>query len=199
MAAVNTPAANPGRIRLRQGPSRWPTPAAGPFGGALSFKALAWAFDQDLRNPDKCVLIALAYRDSHDEPHGCFPSIPRIARDCGISERTVQRCLINLESLGLIKRHLRSHRSTFYFMPLAWVVSDGHRPGVKQPPTLASQRHPEPKDLTVIERRPRAQSRSARNRVDDEIEKRRRIEAQQKRLLREEAVQCEVKVGTGPR
>jgi hypothetical protein len=168
-------------------------------GGDLSFKALAWAFDQDLRNPDKCVLTALAYRDNHDEPHGCYPSIPRIARDCGISERTVQRCLIDLESLGLIKRVLRPHRSTFYFMPLAWVVSDSHHRGVRQPPPLVSQTHPEPKDLTVIQRKPRAQSRSAKNRFDDEIEKRRRIEEQQKRLLREEAERRELRVGSGPR
>jgi hypothetical protein len=165
----------------------------------LSFKALAWAFDQDLRNPDKCVLIALAYRDNHDEPHGCYPSVPRIAKDCGVSERTVQRCLIDLESLGLIERHLRSHRSTLYFMPLAWVVSDSHRPGVNQPPTLASQSHAEPKDLTAIQRKPRAQSRSARNRTDDWMEKRRRIEAQQRRLLEEDALRSELRVGSGPR
>jgi DNA-binding transcriptional MocR family regulator len=161
----------------------------------LSFKALAWAFDQDVRNPEKSVLIALAYRDNHDEPHGCWPSIPRIAKDCGISQRTVQRSLYSLESLGLIHRRGRSHKSTFYFMPLAWVVSESHHPGVTQSPPLVSVRHPEPKVLTVRERKPRAQPRSARNYFDEEIEQRRRLEAKTKREQKEDEVRRELYVG----
>jgi len=131
----------------------------------LSFKALAWAFDQELKNPEKTVLIALAYRDNHDDPHGCFPSIPRIAKDCGISERTAQRCLRNLEEAGVIRSQKRHYRSTFYSIPAVWVVSDSHplvshshplvshshHPGVSPSPPLVSHSHPEPKDLTVIE------------------------------------------------
>lgn len=118
-------------------------------GGRMSFKALAWAFDQELNNPEKSVLIALAYRDNHDEPHGCYPSIPRIAKDCGISERTVQRSIAFLESKKLVRLHRRDNRSTFYSMPSAWVVSHSHHPGVTQSPPLVSHSHPEPKDLTI--------------------------------------------------
>jgi Helix-turn-helix domain len=176
-----------------------PRLSAALMGGAMSFKALAWAFEQQIGNPQKTVLIALAYRDNHDDPHGCFPSIPRIALDCGLSERTVQRCLLWLEELKFIKRRSRPHTSTFYYMPLAWVVSDSHHPGGPQSPPLVSDSHPEPKVLTVIERKPRAQTRSARNRFDEMMEQKRKIEAQGKRLLKEQAVAVELNVGGGPR
>ena len=161
----------------------------------MSFEALSWAIKQELKAPEKSVLLMLAYRDNPDPPHGCFPSIPRIAKDCGLSERTVQRCLDRLEAVGLIKRGLRSHRSTLYSIPYAWVVSQSHHPGVRQSPPLVSHSHPEPKVLTQKERKPRAQTRSARDRFDDEIERQRRIEAQQRREAQDAAVRRELMVG----
>src|ERR1700722_7466841 len=132
---------------------RVPTHSASPplVGGELSFKALAWAFDQDIASPAKAVLIAMAYRDNHDEPHGCYPSIPRIARDCGISTRTAQNCIRYLEGRRLITSRPRPNKSTFYSMPLAWVVQDVHQGGAPRAPGVVQDVHPEPKGLTVSE------------------------------------------------
>jgi hypothetical protein len=47
--------------------------------------------------------------------------------------------------------------------------------------------------------KPRAQTRSARNRFDEMMEQKRKIEAQAKRLLQEQAVAVELNVGGGPR
>ncbi len=59
---------------------------------------------------------------------------------------------------------------------------------------------PEPSAEPSVNRKPRAQSRSARNRFDDGMEeKRRRIEEKNKRLMREEELRREVNVGSGPR
>jgi hypothetical protein len=161
----------------------------------LSFKALYWAFEQEIHNPEKSVLIALAYRDNHDEPHGCWPSIPRIAKDCGLSERSVQYCIERLVNLGLVNRKLRPHKSTFYYMPLVWLVQGVHHPGASQSPPLVQGVHPEPKVLTVRERKPRAQSRSARDRFDEEMEQRRRLEAKTLREKKEAEVYAELHVG----
>jgi helix-turn-helix protein len=96
-------------------------------GEPLSFKALAWAFEQGIKNPEKAVLIALAYRDNHDYPHGCFPSLARMAEDCGLHSSTVVRCLDELQNLGLVKRTRRRDEkgdaaSTFYTLPMVWGV-----------------------------------------------------------------------------
>jgi hypothetical protein len=48
-------------------------------------------------------------------------------------------------------------------------------------------------------KKPRAQTRSARNRFDEMMEQKRKIEAQAKRLLQEQAVAVELNVGGGPR
>jgi hypothetical protein len=51
----------------------------------------------------------------------------------------------------------------------------------------------------TTQRKTRAQSRSARNRFDDEQEQRRRIAAQANRLKKEEETRREIMVGVGPR
>jgi hypothetical protein len=102
----------------------------------MSFKAQAWAIEQqDVAGLEKFVLIMLAYRDSHDEPHGCYPSIERIALDCGIGRSTVIEHLNSLEEKGKIKRTRRTdsqggNTSNFYEFPV-W-GSDSRRGVVRQ-------------------------------------------------------------------
>ena len=92
-------------------------------GEKLSFKAQQWAIEQaDVKSPDKFVLFMLAYRDNPDEPHGCFPSLNRIAKDCGLSRSTVQECIKRLLSTGKVKmehrRGTKGHPSSnYYTMP----------------------------------------------------------------------------------
>ena len=68
----------------------------------MSYKAMDWAFDQDLDDPQmKFVLIALCKHC--DEKGVCYPSALRLSNLTGLSQRTVQRKLKQLEQMQLIK------------------------------------------------------------------------------------------------
>lgn len=78
--------------------------------GALKMGVLAvsWAFRQRISGNEKVVLLAIA--DHADDDGKCWPSIPLIAEKACVSERTVQRILVNLEADNLVKRVARSDR-----------------------------------------------------------------------------------------
>lgn len=138
-------------------------------GGVLSFKAQQWALEQDdVRFPDKFVLFMLAYRDNHDEPHGCYPSLNRMAKDCGLSRRTVIRSIKRLVKSGKVKSE-RRHKvngdpsSNYYSFPTVWegsvtqspppskVVSRRHRGSALRSPRVVSDSHPNLLDGTIEE------------------------------------------------
>jgi hypothetical protein len=81
----------------------------------------AWLFTQwsrrDLSARAKIVLFALSERS--DQNLTCFPSIARVAKDCGISRQTVVLALKELVGARLIERRQRRTKSgdldsTFY-------------------------------------------------------------------------------------
>lgn len=68
----------------------------------MSHRAVHWAMEQrDLRPSTWRVLMLLA--DRHNPDHGCFPSLELLAHDCGMSRRSVQDQLGELEKRGLIR------------------------------------------------------------------------------------------------
>jgi len=68
----------------------------------MSYKAMDWAFSQELDDPQmKFVLIALCKHC--DEKGVCYPSALRLSNLTGLSHRTVQRKLKQLEQRQLIK------------------------------------------------------------------------------------------------
>lgn len=71
----------------------------------MSYHAQVWARGLELPPAPKSVLLALAFRA--DINQACLPSQGRIARDTGLSERTVRRHLRWLEAQGLITRKKR--------------------------------------------------------------------------------------------
>jgi hypothetical protein len=89
----------------------------------MSFAAMQWALEQKgLRALDKWVLFMLAYRDNPEPPHGCFPSIARIADDCGTSRPSVKRAIKRLAQQGKLTITHRSSEasgltSSFYSLP----------------------------------------------------------------------------------
>ena len=108
----------------------------------MSFKALDWAIDQgnDLTSAEKFVLVVLAYRDNHDEPHGCYPSLKRLAKDCNLSRRTAVRAIRSLERKNKISiRRSGKHGSNHYQITGVWggdtmtLGSDTMSPGVVTP------------------------------------------------------------------
>jgi hypothetical protein len=75
-------------------------------------KDIDWAIKQVAPHTCKHVLLILANRA--DKKHQCFPSLFSIATDTGMTRRSVMRCVITLEALGLILRKQRGTDSTLY-------------------------------------------------------------------------------------
>ena len=69
----------------------------------MSYKALSWAADLKLRWSEKIVLMMLANR-ADPKTNCCFPSIPKLADDCGMSQAQARKAVVNLEKMGLVRR-----------------------------------------------------------------------------------------------
>ena len=66
----------------------------------MSFSASAWALRCPVTGPTKAVLLVLAIHANQDEV--CWPSVETIAREAGVSERSVQDGIRDLEKAGLV-------------------------------------------------------------------------------------------------
>lgn len=67
----------------------------------------------------RAMLVILYLINRADYNMTCFPSVKRIAQDCSISPRTVQRALNDIIDAGFLKRESRFHekggqRSNYY-------------------------------------------------------------------------------------
>jgi hypothetical protein len=80
----------------------------------VSVRAMAWAWEQDLPEGDKLLLMALA--DHADDEGFCWPGQESLGRKIGRSERTVRERLKRLETKGFLSRRPRyngsGHRSS---------------------------------------------------------------------------------------
>ncbi len=52
--------------------------------------------------PNRAIVVYLYLADRAGQKGNCFPSVPRIARDTGLSERTVQRAVLDLKKAGFV-------------------------------------------------------------------------------------------------
>lgn len=68
----------------------------------MSFQAMTWAVEQRLPARDKIVLMMLANRTNH-ETGLCFPSMRRLADECGLSETTTKEAIKALVASGLVE------------------------------------------------------------------------------------------------
>lgn len=68
----------------------------------MSFQAMTWAVDQDLKTNEKMVLVMLANCSNHHTGQ-CNPSHKRLAKECGMSISTLKRCIERLEEAGFLK------------------------------------------------------------------------------------------------
>jgi len=88
----------------------------------MSNKVSDLAWQQTLRTTTKFVLIALS--DHADKDGWCWPGKPLLAKKCGLTERAVQKALVELEDQGLIEVQERfrkdgSQKSNgYYVLPL---------------------------------------------------------------------------------
>lgn len=67
----------------------------------MSFQAMAWAVEQELKTTEKMVLVMLANRCNHDTGR-CDPSHKRLAKECGMSVSTLKRCIERLAEQGML-------------------------------------------------------------------------------------------------
>ncbi len=87
-------------------------------GVSMSIAALKWALELPLEDiAAKSVLIALA--DPYSEQNECcWPSMARLRLYTGATERTIQRAIQRLEKLGLVRRHIRPHKTSIFELSL---------------------------------------------------------------------------------
>ena len=75
----------------------------------MSIQALTWCVRQNCPTPtSKLVLFVLS--NYADDRNSCFPSEKHLAQICGVSSRTVRRCLAQLSYNGLITINLRRYK-----------------------------------------------------------------------------------------
>ena len=100
----------------------------------------AWAC-RSVEGPTKTVLVRAACFVA-DDGTGFFASVARVAADCGLCERTVQRAIAELVSVGLLELVAESdpvrHRAREYRIVTEALVAppapDKSAPGVRVTP-----------------------------------------------------------------
>lgn len=91
----------------------------------------------------KFVLLALC--DNANDQGECYPSIPTLAAKCSMSERSVQRHIMDMEEAGILKREMRTGRSTIYHIdPRKFDTPDKLTPPTQCHPTPDTMSPPPP-------------------------------------------------------
>lgn len=106
---------------------------------------MALAFRTGLPSTKKLVLLALC--DSANDQGECYPSIDALEQKCSLSDRAVQKAVVELEVAGYLSRQLRPGRATLYLM----TPERGSPPNVVHPerrsPTPERRSPPPPNDV----------------------------------------------------
>ena len=80
----------------------------------MSVRVMSKVWDSEkVFGMDKFVLLAIA-DNAWDDGTNSWPSVTTIMKKCGIARSTVQRCMRNLESLGLLDTTQRFGTSNMY-------------------------------------------------------------------------------------
>ena len=78
----------------------------------MSIALMTQAWKSGLPAGQKMVLLALC--DNANDQGECYPSVTMLAAKCSMGERSVQRHITDLEELGILRREMRTGRSTVY-------------------------------------------------------------------------------------
>lgn len=85
----------------------------------MSISLIAKVFATDLCPTRRLVLLALADAvNERRQSKGCWPSVATLMRKTGLSDRAIQKALIDLETAGYITRKMRKGTSTIYYVHL---------------------------------------------------------------------------------
>ena len=117
----------------------------------MSYRALSWAAKQSLPAYEKLVLLMLADRaDDHDK---CWPSVPKLMKDCSISRAQVQKCCKKLEERGLLRRDAQTRTygqtSNMYYLNLSITIENVVNTPASNRGPPASNRYPEPVTINL--------------------------------------------------
>lgn len=84
----------------------------------MSFRAISWAFAQNIPGSEKLILLSLANRS--DDKGDCWPSMSTIAKDAGVSRATVLRMVVKLEQRNLValEKRMTSHGKSSHIYTL---------------------------------------------------------------------------------
>lgn len=104
----------------------------------------------------KMVLLALC--DNANDQGECYPSINMLAKKCSMAERTVQQHISDMEADGMVKREMRTGRSTVYHIDPRRFCTPAdsapqqilHPAPAKSAPTPPQNLHPTPADSAPI-------------------------------------------------
>jgi len=79
----------------------------------MSIEALSWGIKQNTQTPtSKLVLLVLC--NYANVENICFPSEKHLGKICGVSERSIRRCIKILKESNLIKVQMRNFNSNEY-------------------------------------------------------------------------------------
>jgi phage tail sheath protein FI len=74
----------------------------------MSVRVMTAVWELNIPVTDKFILLGFA--DHADDSGFCYPSYGRIAWKCGVSQRTVARCMANFRQSGLVELLEDAHR-----------------------------------------------------------------------------------------
>ena len=95
------------------------------------------AFKTDLPPTPRLVFLALC--DCANDQGECYPSVQNLMGKTGLSDRGVQKNLVELERLGYVRREIRTGRSTVY-----WLSTDPRTSFTPEPDSPPNHVHPTP-------------------------------------------------------
>jgi len=110
----------------------------------MSIQAVAWALDQDIRDPhEKLILISLANHADHSTGF-CYPPMKMIAKEASCDRRTVIRKLPSLADSGYIRiipdRQGKQRLAHYYQLLMPGCDPQSQPPPKKQSGFAAKQR-----------------------------------------------------------
>lgn len=163
--------------------------------GVVSVQAISWVIESSKHKGNSFVVLLMIANHARSDGTGAWPSVKTIAKESRVAERTVQRTIKrltrwthNIEPELVCDKGKGPHGCNLYSIP-----------GVKLSPTRCqtgtlgvsdivthpvSQVSPEPSfNRPKSNRNTRFQSREARNRFDEMMERKRQQEAEVRREL----------------
>ena len=93
----------------------------------MSFQAMTWAVEQDLKTNEKMVLVMLSNCSNHHTGQ-CNPSHKRLAKECGMSVSTLKRCIEKLAEVGYLTIEHRGQEGVS--LPNQYHLNVGYSPVV---------------------------------------------------------------------